>query len=643
MPKGFTQPDWLLTTAHDAPGLPALLQGDNAWTYADLSAYAGMMADSLALAGVERGDRVGVLLPNCFEYAALVWGIWRRGATVVPLNLRLTAGEVADQVRRAACKVVLADASLPADYFTSQPAKAYTIEPPDRNTERIDFIDMGSLPVADPHPNADDPSPEFTRLDVAVILFTSGTSGQPKGAQLTFNNFYYAAMASTLRIGNPPGDRWLLTLPLYHVGGLSMLVRACLCRVPVIVMDHFTPDALIAAATQHHATLISLVPTMLYRILGAQYSVLSAQSTENTDDSAEQRPAHPELSAQNSELQSEYRVSSTQYPIPSTEHRAPSTPHPEPRTQHPVPSTQHPVPSTEYPIPSTKHRAPSTPHPEPRTQHPVPSTEYPIPSTEHRALSTPFPPSVRLILLGGAAASADLLADAHARGLPVATTYGLTEAASQVCTALPDQARAKPGTVGRPLPFMRVRIVDSEGKGVPPGEVGEIVVQGLNVMLGYLGDPAPDIPLSKWGTPERLPYQDGFHTGDLGYLDADGDLFVVSRRSDLIVTGGENVYPAEVETVLRAHPAVAEVCVVGLPSAEWGQQVAALIVTTSPPGPLSVNREGEHETLIKTLDAFARERLAGYKVPRTWRFVEALPLTSNGKVDRAVAVRLAAD
>ncbi len=333
MPKGFTQPDWLVTAAQETPDAPALLQGDNAWTYAELSFHAGALADSLGAAGVVRGDRVGVLLPNCFEYAALVWGIWRRGATVMPLNMRLTAGEVADQVQRAGCKIVVLDASLPAEYFTSLPAQPFTIEPPDRNASRIDFIDMGSLPIASHQPvTADSPSPEFTRLDVAAILFTSGTSGTPKGAQLTFNNLYYAAMASTLRLGNPPGDRWLLTLPLYHVGGLSMLVRACLCRAAVIVMDRFTPDALIAAAAQHQATLVSLVPTMLYRVLSTQYSVPRTQNP----------------------------------PI-----RVPST-------EHPVLSTQNPVPSTEYPVLSTQN-------PELRTQN----LPFRAPSTEHRA--RPFP------------------------------------------------------------------------------------------------------------------------------------------------------------------------------------------------------------------------------------------------------------
>ncbi len=513
MPKGFTQPDWLSAAAREAPDAPALVQGENIWTYAELSRRADEIAGGFAAAGIARGDRVGLLLPNSFEHVAFVWGAWRCGATVVALNLRLTPGEVADQVARSDCQYVVIDASLDATYAARMPAACCTLQLPDRETSVVGGIATGVLPSAPPASDSDQPPPEFTRQDIALVMFTSGTSGQPKGVQLTFNNLYYAAMASTLRLGNPPGDRWLLTLPLYHIGGLSMLVRTCLCRAPIIVLSRFDPAALLAAAQRHQATLISLVPTMLYRVLHAQ-----------------------------------------------------------------------------------------------------------------NALEPPFPPSVRLVLLGGAAADPDLLAEAYRRGVPVATTYGLTEACSQVCTALPDEVRTKPGTVGRALPFMRVRIVGEGGRAQPPGEVGEIVVQGPNVMFGYLGDTPPDIPLTKWGTPERLPYQDGFPTGDLGYLDDDGDLFVLTRRSDLIVSGGENVYPAEVERVLREHPAIADVCVVGLPSAEWGQQVAAAVLRA--------------QIGFAEIEAFARTRLGGYKVPRVWRFVAALPLNAAGKIDRAAVVGL---
>ena len=198
--------------------------------------------------------------------------------------------------------------------------------------------------------------------------------------------------------------------------------------------------------------------------------------------------------------------------------------------------------------------------------------------------------------------------------LPIALTYGLTECASQVATATPDQVRAKPGTVGKPLNGTTVRIVDANGQDVPTGEYGEIVVSGATVMKGYLGQPQTN------GT---------FATGDIGYLDADGDLWIVQRRSDLIVSGGENVYPSEVEAVLRSHPAVEDACVVGVADAEWGQRVAAMVAL----------RAGETVSEADLI-AYSRERLAGYKQPRTVVFVDELPQTASGKVHAAERFRI---
>jgi o-succinylbenzoate---CoA ligase len=226
------------------------------------------------------------------------------------------------------------------------------------------------------------------------------------------------------------------------------------------------------------------------------------------------------------------------------------------------------------------------------------------------------------VLLGGAAADEALLARALARGVPIATTYGLTEAASQVATQTPAETARKPGSVGKPVPNTCVRIIDAAGNELPSGEIGEIAVRGPTVMRGYLDNPE--------ATAQALV--DGeLRTGDLGYRDADGDLFVMQRRTDLIVSGGENVYPAEVERVLRAHPAVEQALVVGVPDAEWGQRVGALLVT----------REGETLDLDGLL-RHAREQLAGYKLPRVVRAVNAFPLLPNGKHDRrAAAMQLA--
>jgi O-succinylbenzoic acid--CoA ligase len=200
--------------------------------------------------------------------------------------------------------------------------------------------------------------------------------------------------------------------------------------------------------------------------------------------------------------------------------------------------------------------------------------------------------------------------------LPIATTYGLTEAASQVATAPPAEVNRKPGHVGKPLMFSTVQIVDPQGQELPFGEIGEIAISGPTVMRGYYRQPDATAQTLRAGT---------LYTGDLGYLDDEGDLWVVQRRADLIISGGENIYPIEVERALREHPAVADACVVGLDDAEWGQRVAAMVV----------RREALPVTEAELI-AFCRTRLAGYKQPRQIRFVEALPQTASGKVRREV-------
>jgi O-succinylbenzoic acid--CoA ligase len=227
--------------------------------------------------------------------------------------------------------------------------------------------------------------------------------------------------------------------------------------------------------------------------------------------------------------------------------------------------------------------------------------------------------NLRLALLGGAAAYPDLVQRALAEGVPVAPTYGLTEAASQVATMRPEETACKPGSVGKPLLFTSVSIWGDEGP-LPPGVPGEIVVNGPTVMSGYINDVEAT---------ERVLRPEGLRTGDIGYLDEDGDLWLLDRRVDLIVSGGENVYPAEVERVLLQHPGVAAVCVAGIPHPEWGQQVAAVVVP---------REKGRLEAA--DLLAFGRSHLAGYKQPRQIMFADKLPLTSSGKIQRREVARL---
>jgi O-succinylbenzoic acid--CoA ligase len=230
--------------------------------------------------------------------------------------------------------------------------------------------------------------------------------------------------------------------------------------------------------------------------------------------------------------------------------------------------------------------------------------------------------SLQTVLLGGAPAPRDLVERCRDYSIPVYPTYGMTETASQVATAPPDEAFDHVGTVGRPLFWTDVTVVGEDGERLPPGETGEFVVGGPTVSPGYYG--APEATTEAFG-------EFGLHTGDVGYVDRGGRLYVLNRVDDRIITGGENVDPGEVADVLRSHPDVRDVAVVGVPDAEWGERVSALVVP-------------ETDELDRTdLEAYARERLAGFKIPRAVGFADELPRTVSGTVEReAVRERLAA-
>jgi o-succinylbenzoate---CoA ligase len=224
-----------------------------------------------------------------------------------------------------------------------------------------------------------------------------------------------------------------------------------------------------------------------------------------------------------------------------------------------------------------------------------------------------YPATLRCVLLGGGPAPSALLEACLRRGIPVAQTYGLTEACSQVATLAPEDAARKPGSAGRPLPHVQLRIV-SEGRQTSPGEPGEIVLRGPSITPGYAGRPEAT----------AQAFQDGwFATGDMGYLDEDGYLFVLDRREDLIISGGENVYPAEIESVLQSHPAVKEAGVCGQPDDEWGQVPVAFVV------PATGSAPGAGELL-----AYLAPKLARYKLPRAIYFSDHLPRTAAGKLVR---------
>jgi o-succinylbenzoate---CoA ligase len=438
--------------ASSRPEAPAVIFEGRTWTWAEAELEVAGLAASLE---VSPGDRIAVRAWNRPELAWLFFAAARRGAVFVPLNARLTEREVAPLLSRLGAKLLFGD--LPGGHsFPPSPCAS---------GERV-----GERGI-----------PRST-LDVAAGLFTSGTTGEAKLVELTHANFLASARANAARIGGEPTQRWLGTLPLFHVGGLAMLYRCAVYGASIALEASFDAERA-CAAMDEGVTHVSLVPTMLERVLEVRGS-------------------------------------------------------------------------------------------------------------------RPFT-GVKAALIGGGPMTSATLQRARAAGLPVLQTYGLTEACSQVTTEL--LAEADGQTAGPPIPEVEVRITDPDAAGV-----GEIEVRGPTVAKG----------LGPW-----------LKTKDLGVLDARGRLSIRSRRMDLILTGGENVYPAEVEAVLREHPQVRDVAVVARADAEWGQVPVAFVVA-----------QGFDAQLFT---AWARERLAPFKVPREWRVLDVLPRNAMGKLDRVRLTELA--
>lgn len=497
-------PDWLARRALTHRERPAVLAGAETWSFGDLEARVNEAAARLAALGVTPGDRVALLARNSLAFVVTVHAVGRLRALVLPLNLRLTARELVWPLRDAGVTlllhdvehVALATAALAewASGGVAQAERAGTLAT-GRLPRRVELGPDGPL---GPSAASYRPPDRIALDDPWAIVYTSGTTGWPKGALLTFGNFWWSAAGSALHLGHQRDDRWLCPLPLFHVGGLSILTRSAIYGIPVVLHDSFDAARVNRAIDDDGVTLVSVVATMLRRML-------------------EQRG------------QREY------------------------------------------------------------------------------------PPTLRCILLGGGPAPRPLLEACAALNAPVSQSYGLTEATSQVATLLPAEVLVKFGSAGLPLPPTEVRIA-RDGATPRAGEVGEIVVRGPTITPGYAGHPEAT----------ALALRDGwFHTGDLGYLDEDGYLFVLDRRDDLIVSGGENIYPAEVEAVLLAHPGVADVAVAGRPDERWGAVPVAY-----------VRRQERSGVSAAELVAHCAARLAAYKVPRAVHWLDELPRNAAGKLMR---------
>ncbi len=469
--------------ARSTPSRPALTFEGRTWSYRELDQEVRRWTQTLAANGVRRGARVALLSSNRAEVVALFHACGRLGAINAPLNVRLTDEELRPLLARLSPALVIAE-----ERWATGLESVKLLEKLQPNDELV-----SSGTGADP---TLEPSATF------AVLFTSGTTGTPRAAELTVSNFAASADASGKNLGNAPDQRWLACLPLFHVGGLAMLTRCAWYGACLVVHGRFDEEAVNEALDRQEATHLSLVQSTLARLLAARGN-------------------------------------------------------------------------------------------------------------------RPFPESVRAALVGGGPVSSDLLQSAKAVRLPALQTYGLTEATSQVTTERVGEANGR--TAGLPLAGVELRIADSGGNSLPPGETGEVQVRGPTVMRGYFGD--------KRATAEA--FSDGWlKTGDVGSLDGEGRLTVLARRTDLIISGGENIYPAEVEQVLKRHPLIQDAAVTSKASERWGSVPVAVVVARQP------------APSDQDLETWCRGRLAGFKIPKRFVFLDTLPTNAMGKVDRGAIARL---
>jgi long-chain acyl-CoA synthetase len=477
--------------AAEHPGHAALRMDDLVLSYAQLREAAGRMGTLLASFGVEPGDRVGLMLPNVPAFPIAFYGALAAGAIVVPMNPLLKSREVAYYLGDSGAKAVVAwhaAAGEAAKGAADAGAQMIAAETPDLS--RL-------LEAVSPAPGSSDRHD----TDDAVILYTSGTTGRPKGAELTHAGLVSNAEVSAQLFGVHPDDVVMGCLPLFHVFGLTCGLNASVTAAATLtLLPRFDPAKALDIMQRDHVTIFEGVPTMYAAMLH-------------------------------------------------------------------------------------------------------------LPDADPAKTAT-----LRLCASGGAAMPVEILRGFEKKfGCIILEGYGLSETSPVASFNHPDRVR-KPGSIGTPIEGVEMRLIDDNWDTVPAGEIGEIAIRGPNVMKGY------------WNKPEATAevMNDGwFRTGDMARVDEDGYYFIVDRKKDLIIRGGYNVYPREIEEVLHEHPAVAEVAVIGIPHPDLGEEVGAAVALK--PGASATPDE---------LRSFAKDRVAAYKYPRRVWLVDALPKGPTGKILR---------
>jgi fatty-acyl-CoA synthase len=483
---------WPARRARKTPGRTALIHGDTGITYGELYERTTRLAHALRASGVRRGDRIAYLGPNHPSYLETLFAAGTLGAVFVPLNTRLAGPEIAYQLADSGAKALVY-----ASGFTGLVAGL------PGNSDVRTYVETGTeyealLAGADDEP-IDQP---VTADDTCIIMYTSGTTGRPKGAMLTHGNIIWNAVNVLVDQDVITDERALVSAPLFHTAGLNMLTLPVLLKGGTCVLvEAFVPEDTFDLIERHRITFMFGVPTMFDQI------------------GRHPRWADADLS------------------------------------------------------------------------------------------------SLRMLSCGGSPVPTPLIARFQERGLTFLQGYGMTEAAPGTLFLDAEHAVSKAGSAGVPHFFSDVKVVRPDMTPVDVDEPGEVVVRGPHVMPGY------------WGLPEETAavFADGwFRSGDAARVDEDGYVFIVDRIKDMIISGGENVYPAEIEDQLLAHPDIVECAVIGVADDKWGEVPRAVVVP----------REGSALDADEVLASLAG-RLAKYKIPKSVVIAEELPRTASGKLLKA--------
>ncbi|MGW0823233.1 o-succinylbenzoate--CoA ligase [Streptomyces sp. NPDC002845] len=480
---------WPARRARKTPGRTALIHGGTSITYAELYERTTRLAHALRAAGLRRGDRIAYLGPNHPSYLETLFAAGTLGAVFVPLNTRLAGPEIAYQLADSGARILV-----------YAPSHAGLVAGLPGSTDVRTYVEVGGeyeglLAGAEDEPIDQPVTPD----DTCIVMYTSGTTGRPKGAMLTHGNLTWNAVNVLVDTDLITDERALVSAPLFHTAGLNMLTLPVLLKGGTCVLvEAFDPSATFDLIERHRITFMFGVPTMFDQV------------------ARHERWADADLS------------------------------------------------------------------------------------------------SLRILTCGGSPVPTPLIARYQERGLTFLQGYGMTEAAPGTLFLDAEHAIGKAGSAGVPHFFSDVRVVRPDMTPVDVDETGEVAVRGPHVMPGY------------WGLPEETAavFVDGwFRSGDAARVDEDGYVYIVDRIKDMIISGGENIYPAEIEDQLLSHPGVVECAVIGVPDDKWGEVPRAVVVP----------REGAELDPDEVLASLAG-RLAKYKIPKSVVIADELPRTASGKL-----------